>query len=83
MSLSFAWLSRLAVDEDHGLVSGLYGLSQGAGIVLGPAARRRGRRAARADVRRDAGLRGRLRRGGGAVLASLALAARVPDPHAA
>jgi MFS family permease len=35
-TLSFAWLSRLTAGEEHGLTAGLFGLSQGAGIVLGP-----------------------------------------------
>ncbi|MBA2637427.1 MAG: MFS transporter [Solirubrobacterales bacterium] len=37
MSLSFAWLARLTAHEGHGLAAGLYGLSQGAGIIFGPA----------------------------------------------
>jgi len=78
MTLSFAWLARLTADEEHGLTSGLFGLSQGAGIVLGPLL-----------AGLAVGLLGPVFPGtdgyaavfvvaGAAVLASLPLAARVP-----
>ncbi len=82
MSLSFAWLSRLAVDEDHGLVSGLYGLSQGAGIVLGPLLAGAAVALLEPSFAGTQGYAAVFVVAGGAVLASLALAARVPDPHA-
>jgi Na+/melibiose symporter-like transporter len=79
MSLSFAWLSRLAVDEDHGLVSGLFGLSQGAGIVLGPLLAGAAVVLLEPSFSATEGYGAIFLVAGGAVLASLALALRVPD----
>jgi len=79
MSLSFAWLARLAVEEDHGLVAGLYGLSQGAGIVLGPLLAGAAVALLDAPFASTQGYAAVFLVAAVAVLASLALAFRVPD----
>ncbi len=68
--------------RDHGLVSGLYGLSQGAGIVLGPLLAGAAVALLEPSFAGTQGYAAVFVVAGGAVLASLALAARVPDPHA-
>ncbi len=77
-TLSFAWLSRLTADEDHGLTSGLYGLSQGAGIVLGPLLAGLAVELLRPAFPGTDGYAAVFVVAGAAVLASLPLAARVP-----
>jgi len=67
------------VDEDHGLVSGLFGLSQGAGIVLGPLLAGAAVVLLEPSFSATEGYGAIFLVAGGAVLASLALALRVPD----
>jgi hypothetical protein len=53
MTLPYALLMPMMLSGQHGALSGFHSLSRGLGTALGPAARRRGdRAAARAAVRR-------------------------------
>ena len=81
-TLSFAWVSRLTADEDHGLTAGLFGLSQGAGIVLGPVLAGLAVELAAPALPGTDGYAAIFVVAGVAVLASLALVARVPDAPA-
>jgi len=78
-TLSYAWLTRLAADEDHGLTAGLFGLSQGAGIVAGPLLAGLAIELARPAFPGTDGYAAVFAVAGVAVLASLVLVARVPD----
>jgi len=78
-TLSFAWLSRLTADEEHGLTAGLFGLSQGAGIVAGPVLAGLAVELARPVLPGTDGYAAIFLVVGVAVLASFAFVARVPD----
>jgi len=78
-TLSFAWLSRLTAREEHGLTAGLFGLSQGAGIVAGPVLAGLAVELARPALPGTDGYAAIFLVVGAAVLASFAFAVRVPD----
>ena len=78
-TLSFGWLSRLTTDEDHGLVAGLFGLSQGAGIVGGPVVAGLAVELTRPLLPATEGFAAIFLVVGVAVLASLVVLRRVPD----
>ena len=81
MSLSYAWLASLMADEPHGLAAGLYGVSQGAGIVLGPAVAGVAVEVLRPAFEGTAGYAAVFVVAAAAVLLSLLFVARVPDPR--
>lgn len=78
-TLSFAWLSRLAAAEEHGVTAGLFGLSQGAGIVAGPVLAGLAVELGGPVFPGTDGYAAIFVVAGVAVLASFALVARVPD----
>jgi MFS family permease len=78
-TLSFAWLSRLSAGEEHGLTAGLFGVSQGAGIVAGPVLAGLAVELARPVLPGTDGYAAIFLVVGAAVLASFALVAGVPD----
>ena len=81
-TLSFAWLSRLTADEEHGLTAGLFGLSQGAGIVAGPVLAGLAVELGRPALPGTDGYAAIFFVVGAAVLASFAFVVRVPDAPA-
>jgi len=82
LSLAFPWLTRLTPGEDHGLVAGLYGVSQGAGIVLGPVLAGLAVVAGRDAFPATEGYAAVFLVVSAAVLASLVMTVRVPDAAA-
>jgi len=68
-------------DEPHGLAAGLYGVSQGAGIVLGPAVAGVAVEVLRPAFEGTAGYAAVFVVAAAAVLLSLLFVARAPDPR--